>query len=297
MSGLLTSPPLVALARIRRAWEGIDHPEGVAVEADGTVWATGEHGQVYRGQLDGAPTLVATLPSQALGVTIDGRGDAYVTTYDETGVTQALYRVGQDGSWDAVSRGTEAEPDVAPNFSILLPSGVLLYTDSGTFGSDDGRLIAVDADGSRVVDTTARRFPNGLALAADGVTVAVAESTLPGVSLLTAAPYGELGARRVLAELPGTVPDGVAFDERGRVLVACYEPNAIFLVDPDGGVTLLAHDPDGGRLARPTNLAFVPGTTTVVVANLEGEFLSLFEHEVGGIRPAAPPALVPARDH
>lgn len=275
---MLDQEPLVPSDRIELVWHGIDHAEGLAISDDGVVWTGGELGQIYRGRLDGEPEHVADVPGRAFGFTLDGTGNAYVATTDESG----LYRVTPEGRVDLVSRGTAERPVVVPNHPAFLPDGTLLFTDSGNWGNADGCTYAVTADGeTRVADTTASSFTNGLTVSPDGATLAVVESTLPGVSALTIGPAGSLGDRRVLVEMPGTVPDGVAYDELGRLLIACWAPDALFLLEPDG-LRLLAHDPFRIMLHEPTNVAFVPGTQRMVTANYGERFLSVLEHDARG---------------
>jgi sugar lactone lactonase YvrE len=279
--------PLVPTEEIRLVWLGIDHAEGLAVDDDGTVWCGGEEGQVYRGRLDGEPEVVARLPGDARtgGFAIDAEGNAYCAAAAEAG----LFRITPAGRVDVVSTGAPGRPAVLPNHPAFLPSGVLLYTDSGTWGEDDGCIYAVAPDGSTTVaDTSASRFPNGLCVAPDGRTLVVVESSLPGLSALTIED-GSLGGRRVLVELEGTVPDGVVFDERERVLVACWAPDAIFLLETDGRLRTVAHDPLRYALHEPTNVAFVPGTRTLVSANYGERFLSVLEHETRGAPLSRPP--------
>jgi gluconolactonase len=247
------------------------------VQPDGTVWCGGEDGQVYRGTLDGEPDVVATLPGQVLGVAVDGAGGVYAAVM---GAEAGIYGVSAAGDVSVVSRGTDDRPPQSPNYLVVLDSGVLLWTDSGEWGDHDGRIYAVDSGVTTIADTSCCRFPNGLAVSPDGRRLAVVESTLPGVSELAIGPDGALSDRRVLVQLPGAVPDGLAYDERGRLLISCYAPDAILVLE-NGEVDVLAHDPQRTCLSSPTNLTFVPGTRTLVVANLGERFLSVLEHDAG----------------
>jgi gluconolactonase len=40
--------PTLALDRFEVFAEGLDHPEGLAFDRDGNLWAGGELGQIYR---------------------------------------------------------------------------------------------------------------------------------------------------------------------------------------------------------------------------------------------------------
>jgi gluconolactonase len=276
----------VPTERIGTAWT-VDHAEGVAVDADGWVWAGGEDGQVYRGRLDGEPEIVATLPGRVLGIAIDAAGNALIA--DMTG--PGIYRVTPGGDVALVSDGCAERPTQLPNHPVLLPDGSLLWTDSGDWGAGNGCIYATRSDGSTTVASTrAGRFPNGIALTPDGDAVVVAESTLPGVTRLAIGPDGALGEPTIVATLPGTVPDGVVFDAAGRLLVSCWAPDAILRIETDGAVSVVAHDPLRFALNSPTNIAFVPGTTTLVAANIGERYLSVLDYGAGAdvVRPEFP---------
>jgi sugar lactone lactonase YvrE len=70
-------------------------------------------------------------------------------------------------------------------------------------------------------------------------------------------PHGSAGAIETFAaDLPG-LPDGIAFDRAGNLVVGCYEPSRLLRLSPDGtACTLLAEDPSAHTLCHPTNLAF-----------------------------------------
>src|SRR5258708_40241529 len=70
--------PLIPLTRFQTFAEGLDHPEGLAFDAFGSLWARGELGQIYRlGPMDRVRGLSRTggfflglpfTPTQALYV-------------------------------------------------------------------------------------------------------------------------------------------------------------------------------------------------------------------------------------
>jgi gluconolactonase len=275
---------IVGVGEIERIWVGIDHAEGVAVGDDGTVWSGGEEGQVYCGRTDGAPQIVARLHGRTLGFAVDGDGAAYCAAPDGPG----LYRITPGGDVAELSRGSVDRPAVYPNHPAFLPNGALLWTDSGNWGADDGCIFVTRSDrGTAIADRLACRFPNGIAVSPDGNTLAVVESTLPGVSTLSI--DGEtLHDYRVLLELPGTVPDGVAFDADGGLLVSCWAPDAILILRPGGELETLAYDPLRFVLDQPTNVAFLPDSRKVIVANFGERFLSVVEHDRFGAPPRRP---------
>jgi sugar lactone lactonase YvrE len=110
-------------------------------------------------------------------------------------------------------------------------------------------------------------FANGLALAPDGSALYVVESFRPGVSRIPIGTDGAAGPASVVVELPGTVPDGIAFGPDGGLYVGCYEPSQVLRVDlGTGAVATVLADPTAHLLCHPTNLAF--RGTQLFVSNL-----------------------------
>jgi sugar lactone lactonase YvrE len=198
--------------------------------------------------------------------------------------------VERDGATALVSDGTPERAAHAPNHPVFLRDGTLLFTDSGTLDADDGCIFAVAPGGGTIVaDTSCRHFPNGIALHPHRDEVYVVESTLPGVSACRVQDRGSLAGRRVVCRFSAdVVPDGLAFDDRLRILVSCWAPDAILLVDEAGDARPLVRDPRRMQLNAPANVAFLPGTATAVTTNVGADFLSVFEHDTLGVVPFRP---------
>ena len=112
-------------------------------------------------------------------------------------------------------------------------------------------------------------FPNGLAVSPDGRELWVLESTPGRLVRFAIRPDGTAGSREVLVELPGTVPDGIAFAADGSVVIACYRPDVVLRWRADLGVQILAADSEGTALAAPTNCVFYgPDLASIAVPNL-----------------------------
>ena len=265
--------PLISVDSIEPVWFGlVDHVEDLAFEEDGTVWCGGEEGQIYRGRLDSEPEIVARTPGRTYGFALGPDGACYCADVADAGI----YRIDSEGEVERVSAGTDDRPTVLPNDLAFLPSGELLFSDSGDWGEDNGCIYAVGTNGStRVADTSCAGYPNGLCVSPDESEVAVVESTLPGVSVLSLGADGSLSGRRVLVEMPGTVPDGLLYDSEGRLLISCWSPDAVFRLEPGGDLSVVLHDPLRVVLNQPTNIAFVPGTNRLVAANIGDRYLSV----------------------
>jgi len=268
--------PLIPAEAVEPVWFGlVDHPEDLAIEEDGTVWCGGEDGQIYRGRLDGEPEIVARTPGRTYGFALGSDGGCYCAD-----VAPGIYRI-EGGTAERVSAGTEDRPALLPNDLAFLASGELLFSDSGNWGGDDGCIYALAADGTtRVADSSCVAYPNGLAVSPDGTAVAVVESTLAGVSVLSLGADGSLSDRRVLVEMPGAVPDGLLYDDQGRLLISCWAPDAVLRLEAGGQLAVVVHDPLRVVLNQPTNIAFVPGTNRLVAANIGDRYVSVFDYDV-----------------
>lgn len=232
----------------------LDHPEGVAWGPDGYLYAGGEAGQIYR--IDIETKDVSTVGSTGgfiLGIALDAASNVYACDPGHREVA----KIDHAGVVTAYSRGTADRSMVTPNYPAFTRAGRLYVSDSGVWSADDGCIFAVDPSGeTRLWTTVTNAFPNGLALSPDERYLYVAESTGERISRIHIGPDGEAGTREVVVELPGTVPDGLAFDAEGGLLISCYRPDRIYRLDPAGELSILAEDPQGTLLAAPTNVCF-----------------------------------------
>jgi gluconolactonase len=237
--------------RVGELASGLDHPEGVCWDPDaGVLYAGGELGQLYRVGLDGTVREVARFPAFTLGLAVDGRGGV-VACCREAGVWR----------WDGREIAPVAGGFAFANSSAFGADGSLYVSDSGGWGANDG---CVRADGD-VLTREAPHFTNGLAVSPDGAWLWVAESYVPRVGRVDLAS----GAYEEVARLDGAVPDGLAFDDAGGLLVSCYRPDRIYRLGASGELTILAEDPQGTLLAAPTNVCFAgPQLDRIVAANL-----------------------------
>jgi gluconolactonase len=137
-----------------------------------------------------------------------------------------------------------------------------------------------------MVDERAHHFPNGLALDDERGELYIAESTLPGITKLRLAD----GRFETVAQLPGTLPDGLALDVERTIFVGCYRPDTVLRIT-DGRAEVLLTDPHGAIIAAPTNLAFGgPDHRTLYIASLGRWHLGMVRLEVPGL-PLCYPAL------
>lgn len=253
----------------------LDHPECVAVHPDGSVWCGGEAGQIFRVAPDGSGIeLVTTTGGFILGIAFSsGQESLYACDI----AACAVFRIPVTGGEpELFADGAAGHRFVNPNYIVFDGAGQMLVSDSHQPGQPGPSLYAFDVNGNGSVWYDGPlSFANGLAY--DGSALYVAESFLPGISKIEIRADGSAGQRSVLAMLPGTVPDGLAFGPDGRLYVGCYEPSQVLRLEPDGTVTVIAHDPTAHLLCHPTNLTF--RGSTLLTANLGRWHLTAIDME------------------
>ena len=243
--------PLVPIDRFEVFAEGLDHPEGLAFDADGDLWAGGEQGQIYRISPRGKLKTVTTLGGFNLGLTFSARQELFVCNF-KLGALIHLDRKGKIlRSWERVGRYRIR----TPNFGVFDREGNLYFSDSGAWNKNDGYLFVLRPNGKieQLLDRLA--FPNGLSLSADDRTLYIVQSTADNVLALPVN-YGAAGKPRVYAAGLHNIPDGAALDAEGNLYVTCYASHNVYRVSPKGKVALFAYDREGTMLAGPTNAAF-----------------------------------------
>ncbi|MCA1830786.1 MAG: SMP-30/gluconolactonase/LRE family protein, partial [Actinobacteria bacterium] len=155
------------LARVRILAEGLDHPEGVTVDAQGTLYAGGEAGQIYRVDVNsGKIEQIASSGGFMLGLCADANGRLYCC---DVGRRELLRVDPADGSIEIYSAGTPDRRMVNPNWPVFDDAGNVYVTDSGSWKGNDGCVMRVDPHGFTTVwSTESTGFPNGAALSGDG---------------------------------------------------------------------------------------------------------------------------------
>ncbi len=258
---------------------GVDHSEGICLAPDGTIYASGEDGQLYRITENGECEEILRVGGLALGLAATAEGDILMCSTFHRAVLRIDPR---RRTWTVFSTGTPDEPMSLPNWGSFDAAGNYYVTDSGGWFKNDGKIYRVSPDGSTVVwSRESVAFPNGTCISADGTELLVLESTTPALVAIPINPDGSAGARRVVAALDPAihVPDGVAITTDGRYVVACYRPDTVLLIEADGSYQDLVSDPLGTVIAAPTNVAFVgEGLTDMVVPNLGRWHISRFRH-------------------
>jgi gluconolactonase len=269
------------IENVRIFAHGLDHPEGVAVAHDGTVYAGGEAGQVYRISPDGEKLeIIANTGGFCLGVTLDQQDNLYICDCKR----KAVLKVSTKGDVSVFVEAVGGRKLIQPNFSVFDSKGNLYFSDSGEWKKTNGVIYRAAPDGTAAVFSPGPfHFANGLALDASEQYLYVVESNRNHVLRIKIRPDGTAGETEVYAAGVGSVPDGLAFDAQGNLYVTTYGSSAIYRVTPDRRVGLLCQDVESEMLCLATNCAFGgPGFDQLLVANLGVQHLSILDLNVKG---------------
>lgn len=233
--------------------DGLDHPEDLAFDSEGVLWAGGELGQVYRIPERGQVETVTNVGGFCLGLAFSAADELYICNAK----LACVIKVQKNGKSKLFADSAQGHKLKLPNYGVFDSSGNLFVSDSGEWTKSSGCIVRFDSRGrGKVFLDGPQPFPNGLALSADERFLFVAQSHTDEVLQVEIRKDGSAGERQVYATGLERVPDGLAFDVAGNLYVSCYASDNIYQVSPRREVKLVAYDRAGTTLARPTNIAF-----------------------------------------
>ena len=236
--------------------DGLDHPEGIAVHPDGSVWAGGEAGQVYRISADGGQVEeICSTGGFVLGIAFSPDA-SWLALCDLK--HKCLWRLDlYTRKLQQFATGADGENFNIPNYPVFDKQGNIYVSESGEFRKINGKVFKFNPAGEgHIWHNGPFNFANGLGLSADEKHLYIVCTWLPGVERVPINDDGTAGKREVYVTLPQTCPDGLAFDAAGNLYISCYAPNRIYKVNKRQEVSLLIDDWEGHTLANPTNIAF-----------------------------------------
>jgi gluconolactonase len=272
---------LYPVSKVRVFVAGLDHPECVAVARDGTLYAGGEQGQVYRISSDGTKVKeFAGTGGFCLGLTLDRDESIFVCDLRK----RALMKVTQQGAVALVTDTVEGVKIRTPNFGVFDSQGNLYFSDSGEWKQGNGVVWRLSREGkAQLFAAGPFHFANGLALDTQERYLYVVESNRDQVVRVEIKADGNSGKVDVFAHGLARIPDGMAFDAAGNLYVTTYASNCIYRVSTDRHVELLCQDVENLLLCQPTNCAFGgPNFDQLYVSNLGRDHISVLDLKVKG---------------
>ncbi|HXG20842.1 MAG TPA: SMP-30/gluconolactonase/LRE family protein [Methylomirabilota bacterium] len=280
---------------------GVLRAEGVVVDRDGYVWGGGRNAKVYKVSPDGVVHEVAELPDRAIpnGVTLDRAGNFVYCDLRR----KAVMRCAPDGK---VSMIADRAGDLLlsiPNFCSYDAEGNLYVSNSSSqpaskvfdefvHPAPNGAVVRIRPDGRGEVVAAGIYFANGTAIDPNEDAVYVLESSRYDCVRIAIKKDGSFGKPEVYASGFPAIPDGMAFDVNRNLYITLpgtptdgklAPMNKIIQVDTNGKWELLIDDPEGTKLAFPTNCAFGgPDMQDLYIANLEGDHFNRVRLSVRG---------------
>ncbi len=206
-------------------------PEDVAVRADGTIYTGVQDGRIMRLAPDGGVDTVADTGGRPLGIEVHPDGDLVVCD-----AYRGLLRVDPaTGAIAVLVDEVDGEPMLLCDNAAIAADGTIYFSDSSrrfTLAhwradlmehSGTGRLLRRDPSGRVEVLLSGLQFANGVALAADGSFVAVAETGAYRVTRLwlTGPRVGQTDT--LVDNLPG-FPDNLSTGSNGLLWIAIPSP-------------------------------------------------------------------------
>lgn len=230
---------------------GVDHPECIAFDGNGDLWAGGEAGQIYRISPEGKVELVMTMGGFCAGLAFSPNNSLFVCNPQH-----GIVRVKADGTFTIFASHAGEHKIICPNYGLFDLAGNYYVTDSGQFRKRNGYLLRFAPNGDGKIIAGPFGYANGLALSADEKTLFMVESDTNSVMKFEIRQDGSVGPHSVFVTDCGRFPDGLTLDMDGNLYVCCYASDEIWRVTPAGAKNLFAWDPWAIRLGSPTNMAF-----------------------------------------
>jgi gluconolactonase len=231
---------------------GIDHPECIAFDRSGNLWAGGEAGQIYRISNEAKVELVTTMGGFCAGLAFSPKDELFVCN-----PALGIVRVQPDGRFFVFATHAGDHKLICPNFGLFDSKGNYYVTDSGNWKKTNGYVIRFSAEGGKgEILAGPFGYANGLALSADEKTLFVVESCTDSVLRFEIKANGSLSLPEIHVAQCGRFPDGLALDTNGNLYVCCYASDEIWRISPTREKTLFAWDRWAIKLGSPTNIAF-----------------------------------------
>jgi gluconolactonase len=255
----------------------LSHPEGVAIGPDGRIWAGNQDGDICAISADGNTIeRIASTGGFALGLAFDGDRALFVCDMKHA----AVFRL--DLNSRVLSRFSAPGIRI-PNYPLVDAARQrLLVSDSHESGTPGPGIWAYDlaGEGGGLWCHADLNFANGLAMREGDDAVYVCETFSRAITRIPILADGSAGQPEPYAtDLPG-LPDGIAFDSAGNLIVGCYEPSRLLRIGPEGGISeILIEDPTAHVFCHPTNIAF--DGTALFTANLGRWHITRVEMDIG----------------
>ena len=204
-----------------------------------------------------------------LGQAVDAAGNLYAAH-----TSRDVLRITPDGHVSAYATAPGGKTFQCANYPAFDRAGNLYLSDSGDWSRTiNGRIYRIPPGGGEAaawygepVDT-----PNAIALDTEETFLYFVETFGSSIARIAINDDGSAGTLERVVHMPRHVPDGIAFDDVGRLWIACHRPDAIYVFDlSTRRLALFAEDWQGEALRGPTDVAFAgPDRDVLLAASLD----------------------------
>lgn len=249
---------------IRYVGEGLQRPECILAERDGSLWSADARGGVVHIRPDGSQRIVTQSHRQAFagasddakrftegtlpnGLAFDRQGNFLVSNFG----TDRLELMTRDGKTRVLYDRIDGQPIGKVNFVlrdskdrvwITVSTRVKNWMQAISPRVRDGYIALADDQGLRIV-AEGFHFTNEIRFDAQEEWLYVVETCGRHVSRLRARPDGSLGEREVYGPSDtGAFIDGIAFDAHGNLWGTHVMRDQIFAITPQGDLRILLDD-------------------------------------------------------
>jgi gluconolactonase len=252
--------------------DGVDHNESISVGPGGEAYTTGfVTCLVFRLDLDTntAQAFASTAPRRVLGQAVDADGNLYCAQPDAPG--SQVIKITPDGKQSVYSKGPKGKGFMSANTPVFDRSANMYVSDTGTWSEKiDGHICRIRPGGGHTEVWTAKPIdtPNGIAIDPEEKFIYYVETWGNSIARIAVRKDGSSGEVERVLHMPRHVPDGIAFDEDGRLWIACHRPDKICVFDVDTRrLEVFAEDWQGEALRGPCHVAFAGPNRDVLLAS------------------------------
>jgi gluconolactonase len=251
---------------------GVDHNESISVGPRGEAYTTGFITcRVFRLNLDlnTAEVFASTEPRRVLGQVVDRDGNLYCAQPDAPG--SQVIKITPDGKQSIYSRGPADTGFMSANTPVFDRSGNMYVSDTGSWSKKiDGHICRIRPGGGMAERWTTKPIdtPNGIAIDPEEKFIYYVETWGNSIARVAINRDGSCGEVERVLHMPRHVPDGVAFDEQGRLWIAIHRPDKICVFDiATRRLEVFAEDWQGEALRGPCDLAFAGANREILLAS------------------------------
>jgi sugar lactone lactonase YvrE len=204
-----------------------------------------------------------------LGQVVDADGNIYCA--EPEGPGSKITRVSPNGKTSVYSTGPGGGSFMSANTPAFDRHGNMYLSDTGSWSQTiDGRIYKIPPGGGAAqlwfaepVDT-----PNGIAIDGEEKYLYFVETWGNSIARIAIKKDGSAGDFERVVHMPRHVPDGIAFDDEGRLWIACDRPDAIYVFDVrTRRFEVFAEDWQGGGIRGVDHVAFAGPQRDILLAS------------------------------